>query len=237
MKIFESGSKKERAGKEKCPKKRKAPGGGRGHLSQVIPRERCPTMGTGQEKDWSWSLRIPPDPQWKRTATSTSMADRISMLNTSRSLILLAKMLFVSVCMIGVCLFDLLYFMSLTFLCCITKQNRNKIFQNIQSYLTQSHASLNSLSFLKSFFFNTHWFHFWGIRFCQFTHCIKTRSRNIKSKNKMILLSVEKWAIHSSLWPVSVWKGSLTTNTYLIFQKSHFYLQVCSSVWYTLIEQ
>lgn len=141
MKIFESGCEKERAGKEKCPKKRKAPGGGRGHLSRVVQRERCPTMGTGQEKDWSWSLR-----------SQRKTADRISMLNTSRSLILLAKMLFVSVCMIGVCLFDLLYFMSLTFLCCITKQNRNKIFQNIQSYLTQSHASLNSLSFLKSFF-------------------------------------------------------------------------------------
>lgn len=203
MKIFESGSKKERAGKEKCPKKRKAPGGGRGHLSQVIPRERCPTMGTGQEKDWSWSLRIPPDPQWKRTATSTSMADRISMLNTSRSLILLAKMLFVSVCMIGVCLFDLLYFMSLTFLCCITKQNRNKIFQNIQSYLTQSHASLNSLSFLKSFFFNTHWFHFWGIHFCQFTLSLKQDPEISKAKTK---------------WSFCRWKNEPSTRLFDLFQ-------------------
>lgn len=50
MKIFESGSKKERAGKEKCPKKRKAPGGGKRTPESGDTKRKVSDNGDGPRK-------------------------------------------------------------------------------------------------------------------------------------------------------------------------------------------
>lgn len=70
MKIFDLWIWKRESGKRKVSKEKEG------------TRKRTPKSGGKKEKSvrqWgAWSLRIPPDPQWKWTATSTSMSEESS---------------------------------------------------------------------------------------------------------------------------------------------------------------